>query len=180
MVPRRQIDQRFFDTPYYITPNELVGQDAFAVIREAMRHKGMVALGRLVLSKRERIIALEPYDRGLLGTTLRYPYELRDAADYFGELPDIAVAPDMLKLAEHILDSKAGDFNPATFRDRYEEALVTHLKAKQAGAVTDRKPDAALPRRTINLMDALRRSIQEDNKRSPAARNGQAMPRKRA
>ena len=182
LVPRRQIDQRFFDTPYYVTPNEPVGQDAFAVIREAMRHKGMVALGRLVLSKRERVIALEPYDRGLLGTTLRYPYEVRDAADYFAELPELAVAPDMLTLAEHILDSKAGDFNPATFRDRYEEALVAHLKAKQAGAVPEQKPNAAPPRRMINLMDALRRSIQEDNKRSTAARNGDpmAMPRKRA
>jgi Ku protein len=94
LVPRRQIDQRFFDTPYYVTPNEPVGQDAFAVIREALRHKGMVALGRLVLSKRERVIALEPYDRGLLGTTLRYPYEVRDAADYFAELRAIDVAPD--------------------------------------------------------------------------------------
>ena len=182
LVPRRQIDQRFFDTPYYVTPNEPVGQDAFAVIREAMRHKGMVALGRLVLSKRERVIALEPYDRGLLGTTLRYPYEVRDAADYFAELPELAVAPDMLTLAERILDSKAGDFNPATFRDRYEEALVAHLKAKQAGAVPEQKPNAAPPRRMINLMDALRRSIQEDNKRSAAGRNRDpmAMPRKRA
>ena len=180
LVPRRQIDQRFFDTPYYVTPNEQVGQDAFAVIREAMRRKGMVALGRLVLSKRERVIALEPYDRGLLGTTLRYPYEVRDAADYFAELPELAVAPDMLTLAERILDSKAGDFNPATFRDRYEEALVAHLKAKQAGAVPEQKPNAAPPRRMINLMDALRRSIQEDNMRSTAARNGDPMPRKRA
>ena len=87
---------------------------------------------------------------------------------------------DMLTLAEHILDSKAGDFNPATFRDRYEEALVAHLKAKQAGAVPEQKPNAAPPRRMINLMDALRRSIQEDNKRSTAARNGDPMPRKRA
>ena len=175
LVPRRQIDQRFFDTPYYVTPNEPVGQDAFAVIREAMRHKGMVALGRLVLSKRERVIALEPYDRGLLGTTLRYPYEVRDAADYFAKLPELAVAPDMLTLAEHILDSKAGDFNPATFRDRYEEALVAHLKAKQAGAVPEQKPNAAPPRRMINLMEALRRSIQEDNKRSTAGRNRDPM-----
>jgi DNA end-binding protein Ku len=180
LAPRRQIDQRFFDTPYYIMPTEPVGQDAFAVIREAMRHKGMVALGRLVLSKRERVVALEPYDRGLLGTTLRYPYEVRDAADYFAELPEVVVAPDMLRLAEHILESKAGDFNPATFRDRYEEALVAHLKAKQADAVPEQKPNAAPPRRTINLMDALRRSIQEDNKRSAAARNGDPMPRKRA
>src|SRR5437016_6527345 len=138
-VPRAQIDQRFFDTPYYVTPSEPVGQEAFAVIREAMRGKGMVALGRLVLSKRESVMALEPYDKGLLGTTLRYPYEVRNARDYFSDLPDLAIAPDMRKLAEHILDGKAGEFDPATFRDRYEEALLAHLKAKQVGAVQERK-----------------------------------------
>jgi DNA end-binding protein Ku len=132
-VPRSEIDQRFFDTPYYVMPSEPVGQEAFAVIREAMRGKAMVALGRLVLSKRERVIALEAYDKGLLGTTLRYPYEVRKAEDYFCDLPDVSIAPDMLTLAEHILDNKAADFDPATFRDRYEEALLAHLKAKQAG-----------------------------------------------
>src|SRR5207237_5819284 len=76
-VRRQQIDQRFFDTSYYVAPNEPIAQEAFAVIREAMRHKTMVALGRLVLSKRERVIALEPYGKGLLGATLRYPYEVR-------------------------------------------------------------------------------------------------------
>src|SRR5205814_9227590 len=86
-VPRQEIDQRFFDTPYYITPNQPVAQEAFAVIREAMRHKAMVALGRLVLAKRERVIALAPYDKGLLGTTLRYHYEVRYASAYFGDLP---------------------------------------------------------------------------------------------
>jgi DNA end-binding protein Ku len=79
-----------------------------------MRSKAMVALARLVLSKRERVIALEPYHKGLLGTTLRYPYEVRPAADYFGDLPYLTVAPDMLTLAEHILDSKAGGFEPAS------------------------------------------------------------------
>src|SRR5438552_8663501 len=113
--------------------NEPVGQEAFAVIREAMRGKGMVALGRLVLSKRERVIALEAYDKGLLGTTLRYFYEVRNAADYFSDLPELTLAPDMLTLAAHILDSKAGDFDPSSFHDRYEEALLAHLKAKQAG-----------------------------------------------
>src|SRR3989449_6098396 len=111
-VPRSAIDQRFFDSPYYVMPSEPVGQEAFAVIREAMRGKGMVALGRLVLAKRERVIALEPYDKGLLGTTLRYPYEVRKAEDYFCDLPDVTIAPDMLTLAEHILDSKAGEFDP--------------------------------------------------------------------
>jgi DNA end-binding protein Ku len=160
-------------------PSEPVGQEAFAVIREAMRRKRMVALGRLVLSKRERVIALEAYDRGLLGTTLRYPYEVRSAEDYFCDLPDLTIAPDMLTLAEHILDRKAGEFDPATFRDRYEEALLAHLKAKQAGAVPERKPTFAAPRRVINLMEALRRSAAEDKKASRRGASA-ASARKRA
>ena len=180
-VPRSQMDQRFFETPYYITPSEPVGQEAFAVIREAMRSRGMVALGRLVLSKRERVIALEPYDKGLLGTTLRYPYEVRKAEDYFCDLPDLALAPDMLTLAEHIVDSQTGEFDPLTFRDRYEEALLAHLKAKQAGAVPERKPTFAAPRRVINLMEALRRSVAEDKKLAAPRKAAPAAPaRKRA
>src|SRR3954462_2382497 len=130
-VPRQQIDQRFFDSPYYVAPNEPVGQEAFAVIREAMRCKTMVALGRLVLAKPERVIALEPYGKGLLGTTLRYPYEVRNASNYFSEVPELALAPDLLQLAKHIVDSKVGSFDPIAFRDRYEEALLAHLKAKE-------------------------------------------------
>jgi DNA end-binding protein Ku len=180
-VPRSQIDQRFFDTPYYITPSEQVGQEAFGVIREAMRGKGMVALGRLVLSKRERVIALESYDKGLLGTTLRYPYEVRKAEDYFCDLPELTLAPEMLALAEHIIDSKAGDFDPLTFRDRYEEALLVHLQAKQAGAVPARKPAFALPQQVINLMEALRRSVAEDKKLAGSRKAAPAAPaRKRA
>jgi DNA end-binding protein Ku len=159
-VPRSQIDQRFFDTPYYVRPSEPVGQEAFAVIREAMRGKGMVAFGRLVLSKRERVIALEAYDKGWLGTTLRY-------------------APDLLTLATHIVDSKASDFDPLTFRDRYEEALLAHLKAKQAGTVQERKPRFAAPHRVINLMEALRRSVAEDKKLA-ALRREVVPARKRA
>jgi DNA end-binding protein Ku len=173
-VPRQEIDQRFFDTPYYVTPNEPVALEAFAVIREAMRHKSMVALGRLVLSKRERVIGLEPYDRGLLGTTLRYPYEVRNASDYFSEVPELALAPDLVELAERILDSKTGSFNPITFRDRYEEALLTHLKAKAAGAVREERPTFAAPHRVINLMDALRRSIAQDKK--PPRKHNASVP----
>jgi DNA end-binding protein Ku len=180
-VPRAEIDQRFFDTLYYVTPNEPVGHEAFAVIREAMRGKGVVALGRLVLSKRERVIALEPYYKGLLGTTLRYPYEVRNAEDYFCDLPDLAIVPDMLRLAEHILDAKTGEFDPSTFRDRYEEALLAHLKAKQAGAIPERKPAFAAPRRVINLMEALRRSVAEDKKPAAPRKEAPTAPtRKRA
>jgi hypothetical protein len=118
-VPRSEIDQRFFDTPYYVTPNEPVGQEAFAVIREAMRGKAMVALGRLVRSKRERVIALEAYDKGLLGTTLRYAYEVRETGDYFCDLPEITIAPELLRLAEHILDSKAQSLTPQPTKRRW-------------------------------------------------------------
>jgi len=169
-VPRSEIDQRFFDTPYYVMPSEPVGQETFAVIREAMRGKGMVALGRLVLSKRERVIALEPYEKGLLGTTLRYPYEVRKAEDYFCDLPDLAIAADMRRLAELILDSKAAAFDPTSFRDRYEEALLAHLKAKQAGTVQERRQSFGPPHRVVNLMEALRRSVAEDTR--------EALPRK--
>jgi DNA end-binding protein Ku len=178
-VPRAQVDQRFLDTPYYVTPSEPVGQEAFAVIREAMRGKGMVALGRLVLSKRERVIALEAYGKGLLSTTLRYPYEVRTAEDYFCDLPDLTMAPDMLTLAEHIVDNKTGEFDPLTFRDRYEEALLAHLKAKQAGAVHERKQTFAAPQRVVNLMEALRRSVAADTQ-GAAPRKGAVPTRKRA
>jgi DNA end-binding protein Ku len=180
-VPRAQIDQRFFDTPYYIIPSEPVGQEAFAVIREAMRRKRMVALGRLLLSKRERVIALEAYDKGMLGTTLRYPYEVRSAEDYFCDLPELTIAPDMLTLAEHILDRKAGEFNPATFRDRYEEALLAHLKAKQAGTVPERKQMFAARQRVVHLMEALRRSVAAETKSAAPRKEAPAVPaRKRA
>jgi DNA end-binding protein Ku len=94
-VPRAEIDERFLDSPYYVAPNEPVGQEAFAVIREAMRGKDMVALGRVVLSKRERVIMLQPWDNGLLGMTLRYPYELREAKDYFYDIADVTVEPEL-------------------------------------------------------------------------------------
>lgn len=158
-VPNAQIDKRYFDSPYYIVPTDKVGQDAFAVIREAMRGKNMVALGRVVLARRERVIALEPYERGLLGTTLRYPYEVRNAADYFEDIGDIKIPGEMLKLAEHILDSKAADFDPGTFADRYEVALVELLKKKQSGIPRKPEADSPRPKNIINLMDALKRSI---------------------
>ena len=131
-VPREQIDRRYLDSPYYITPNDQAGQDAFAVIREAMRAKRLLALGRVVLAKRERVITLEPWDKGLMGTTLRYPYEIREAKEYFGDIPNAKVEPDMLKLAEHILQNKAGDFDPSQFVDRYEDAIIEMLE-EEAG-----------------------------------------------
>jgi DNA end-binding protein Ku len=173
-VPRAQIDERYFESPYYIVPNDQVGQEAFAVIREAMRDKGMVALGRVVLSKRERVVMLQPWDRGLMGTTLRYAYELRDSHDYFDQIPDLKVPKDMLELAEHIVASKTADFNPAIFVDRYEEAVVEMLKTKQAGLPAAQPREVPAPN-VINLMDALRRSIAEGGA-APPAKDAKAPP----
>jgi DNA end-binding protein Ku len=171
-VPRAQIDERYLDSPYYIMPNDQVGQEAFAVIRDAMRGKGMVALARVVLAKRERVIMLQPWDKGLMGTTLRYPYELRDAKEYFDELPNVKVAPDMLKLAEHILETKEADFDPSQFVDHYEEAVVDMLKKKQAGLATPKGKAVEPPRNVINLMDALKKSLAADKGARPQAKKG--------
>jgi DNA end-binding protein Ku len=171
-VPREQIDERYLDSPYYIMPNDQVGQDAFAVIREAMRGKGMAALGRVVLAKRERVIMLQPWDKGLMGTTLRYPYEIRDAKEYFEDIPNLNLEPDMLKLAEQILQSKATDFDPSQFVDHYEEAVVDMLKKKQAGMPVSRELAAPRPQNVLNLMDALRHSIAQDQAASAPPKKG--------
>jgi DNA end-binding protein Ku len=169
-VPNAQIDKRYFDAPYYIAPTDKVGQEAFAVIRDAMRGKGMVALGRVVIAKRERPIALEPYEKGLLATTLRYPYEVRDASAYFEDVAEVKVPADMLKLAEHILDSKAADFDPSAFVDQHEVALVELLKKKKAGIAPKAAPAPLPERRVINLMDALRKSIETEKPTQPGKR----------
>jgi DNA end-binding protein Ku len=172
-VPRAQIDERFLDSPYYIAPNDEVGQEAFAVIREAMRGKDMVALARVVISKRERVIMLQPWDKGVLATTLRYPYEIRQSDEYFEDIEDVKVAPDMLKLAEHILDSKAADFDPAEFVDHYEEAVADLLKRKQAGMPVPKEKPAAPSSNVISLMDALKRSIADEKAAAPAKKPAQ-------
>ena len=165
-VPRRQIDLRYLDSPYYITPGDPVDQEAFAVIREAMRSKDMVAIARVVLTNRERPIALEPLGRGFRAMTLRYGYEVRQAEEYFEDIQDIKVPGEMLKLAQHILETKKGDFDPSAFQDRYERAVVEMLRRKQAGLSTKSASPARSSSNVINLMDALRRSVETEQKRS--------------
>jgi DNA end-binding protein Ku len=126
-----------------------------------MKGKGVVGLGRVVVSKRERVIALEPHGKGLMGTTLLYPYEVRKADEYFEGIPDVEVPDEMLKLAEHILETKAGDFDPGEFKDNYEEAVVELIRKKQANIPVKTEKEEPSPPNVINLMDALRRSIQQ-------------------
>jgi DNA end-binding protein Ku len=158
-VPRDQIDERYLDSPYYIAPTDKIGQEAFAVIREAMRDKKMVGIGRVVIARRERVIMLESFGKGILGTTLRYPYEVREAESYFEDVPDIKLSDEIRELATHILETKRADFDPAKFEDRYETALVAMLKSRQAGMPMKAEAPAPHPANVVNLLDALRRSI---------------------
>ena len=169
-VPRAEIDDRYLDSPYYIAPTDQVGQEAFAVIRDAIRDKAMVGLGRVVLARRERVMMLEAFDKGLLATALRYAYEVRDQAAYFDDIPDLKLPAEMSQLAGHIIDTKAGHFDPKKFEDHYENALVELMRKKQAGRVLEPvKDEGPAPQRVINLMDALRASIGTETKKKPAA-----------
>jgi DNA end-binding protein Ku len=168
-VPRTEIDDRYLDSPYYIAPTDKVGQEAFAVIRDAIRDKKMVALGRIVLTRREHVVMLEAFDKGLLATTLRYAYEVRSQGDFFEDIPDIKLPAEMRQLAAHIIDTKTGKFDPKKFEDHYENALTELLQRKQAGRVVEPIRDAEpKERQVINLMDALRASL-KGNAKKPAA-----------
>ena len=174
-VPRAEIDETFLDTPYYLTPDGKLGEEAFSVIRDAMREKKVVGIGRVVLYRRERPILLEPRGKGLVATTLRYAYEVRKDEDYFEDIRDAEVSGEMLDLATHIIGRKLSSFDPNRFEDRYQDALLELIKAKQAHQPVKAPTAAPSPTNVVSLMDALRRSISadQDNAKSgkaPAAK----------
>ena len=183
-VPRDEIDRRFLNHPYYIVPDGKAGVDAFAVIRDAMKDQDRVALSRIVLTNREHVIAIEPFGKSLPGTTLRYPYELRDAEDYFDGIKSPRISKDMIELASHILDTKAAHFDPSKFKDEYETALKKLVKRKAAGKpITAAEPEEK-PSNVVSLMDALKQSVQGKTARrgtkSHARRAAPRRPAKRA
>ena len=176
-VDRSEIDPRYLIRPYYLRPDGKVGHDAFAVIRETIREMNKVAIGRVVLTNREHIIALEPLDRGLIGTLLRYPYEVRSEKEYFDDIQDVKVTKDMLDLAKHIVEQKSGSFEPDRFEDRYESALVDLINQKRNGLPMAK----AAPKSSgnvINLMDALKRSLASEKQSAPPAKAKGKKPRK--
>jgi DNA end-binding protein Ku len=175
-VPKDEIDKRYLNHPYYIVPDGKAGIDAFAVIRDAMKDQDRVALARIVLTNREHIIAIEPLGKGLLGITLRYPYEVRDEGDYFDDIKNPKISKDMVELASHILDSKAAHFDPSKFKDEYENALKTLVKRKAAGKPVRVAEPGEKPDNVINLMDALKQSL----KGRAAATRGRHSPARRA
>jgi DNA end-binding protein Ku len=169
-VPEDEIDKRYYERPYYIAPDAKSGEEAFAVIRDAMKDKGRVALARIVFANREHIMAIEPWGKGLLGTTLRYDYEVRDEKDAFKGIPSPRVPKEMVELASHILDKKAGHFDPAKFKDEYELALRKLVKRKAAGKTIERTEPAEDRSNVIDLMAALQQSLGRKAK-APAAKS---------
>jgi DNA end-binding protein Ku len=168
-VDKAEIDPRYLIRPYYLRPDGKVGHDAFAVIRETIREMNKVAIGRVVLTNREHIIALEAMDKGLVGTLLRYPYEVRSEAEYFDEIQDVKVTKDMLDLAKHIVNQKSGRFEPEKFEDHYETALIDLINRKRSGKpITPKERPAAS--NVVDLMEALRRSVGQEAAPAKAAK----------
>jgi DNA end-binding protein Ku len=179
-VPKSDIDNRYLIRPYYLVPDGKVGHDAFAVIRETIRSMNKVAIGRVVLTNREHIIALEPLDKGLMGTLLRYPYEVRSEKEYFDDIQDVKITKDMLDLAKHIVEQKSGTFEPEQFEDRYESALIDLINQKRNGLPTA-KPAPKSSGNVINLMDALKRSLASEKQSAPPPASAKGKkPRKAA
>jgi DNA end-binding protein Ku len=176
-VPKTAIDDRYRDTPYYLAPEDQVGQEAFAVIRDAMKKKKMVGISRVVMARRERIMMLEPFGKGLMGTTLLYPYEIRGEESVFEEIPDLKLPDQMVGLAEEIIDRMTGEFEPEKFEDRYENAMIELIRSKQAGLPTKVEKAPARAANVVNLMDALRRSVEGDQ---GGKRKAKPAPAKRA
>ena len=184
-VPRSEIDELYMRDPYYIVPDGDVGQQAFAVIREAIRKEGMVALGKVVFTSREHIIALEARGKGMMGITLRYPYEVRKEEDYFDTIEDEKIPKDMIDLAVHIVETKTGHFKPQQFKDEYEDALKDLLRKKQKGEKIERAERArAVERHQSDGRAAAERQSRRQGDEAAAApaacrRDRAHVPRKR-
>jgi DNA end-binding protein Ku len=176
-VPIDEIDRRYFDRPYYIVPDGKAGEEAFAVIRDAMKDKGRVALARIVLSNREHIVAIEPFGKIMLGTILRYDYEVRDEKELSRGVASPKIPKEMLSLASHILDTKAGHFDPSQFKDEFETELRKLVKRKAAGKPIEREERAERPSNVVDLMDALRQSVSGRGNRAAALRSSSSSSR---
>src|SRR6185437_15918644 len=167
-VPGDEIDRLYWDNPYYLAPDGKIAQEAFGVIRTAMEKSGQIALGRVVIGTRERILALEPRDKGILAYTIRTDAEVRKPDEIFGGISDKAADPAMIAIAEKIIEQQEGPFDPSQFVDRYEEALKQLIEDKKKGHKPAR---VAEPQDTnvVDLMAALRASLgAKDQKGAPA------------
>ena len=172
-VAADEIDRLYWNDPYFLTPNGEIATEAFTVIREAMRQTGRIALGRVVLSTRERLMALEPQGKGIVCWSLRTKGEVRNAAEYFRDIPDAKADKNMLAIAEKIIEQQEGAFDPSTFNDRYEDALKGLIEEKKKGQALTEAP-APQDTKVIDLMEALRASLQRGGAQPPRGKTGGA------
>ena len=173
-VDRADIPQIYFDTPYYVTPSDDVSEEAFAVIREAMARQKKAGIARIVLYRRERPVMIEPFDKGLLLTTLRYDKTVRKPDEIFSDLGKPKIDSELIDLATHIIDKKQAAFDPSGFEDRYESALLELIQAKQKGKKPPVVQAAERPANVVNLFDALKKSLAGDDE----AGSGKSAPAK--
>ncbi|CAN7512655.1 Ku protein [Phenylobacterium sp. LjRoot225] len=179
-VDEEDIDRLYWNDPYFLVPDGDMAVEAFTVIREAMTKAGQVALGRLVMHQRERLMALEPRGKGILAYSLRTKGEVKDAAEVFDRIPDIKPNPQMIEIAAKIIEQQEGPFDPSQFNDRYEDALRALIKEKEKGS-TVTAPAEPKEAEVIDLMEALRRSLgQGGGERRKPAREGAAPAKKPA
>lgn len=166
-VDEDEVDVIYQDAPYYLAPDGAMAEETFAVLREAMRQSGKLAIARLVLTNRERVITIGARENGMFVTVLRNPNEVRGTAEYFGNIPEVKPDQEMLDLAEKLIEQKVKEFNPKDYEDRYEVALMAMIREKLKG----HKPIiAAAPERgnVINLMDALKASLGQAKPAAPS------------
>jgi DNA end-binding protein Ku len=166
-VDEDEVDVLYQDAPYYLAPDGAMAEETFAVLREAMRQSGKLAIARLVLTNRERVVTIGAREEGMFVTVLRNPNEVRGTAEYFGSIPDVKPEPEMLELAEKLIEQKVKKFDPKDYEDRYEVALMAMIREKLKG----HKPIiAAAPERgnVINLMDALKASLGQAKPAAPS------------
>lgn len=182
-VPSEDIDRLYWDNPYYLIPDGKMAAEPYAVIREAMERSGQIALGRVVMSTRERLMALEPRENGIVATMLRSHDEVRKMKDFFDDIPNVRPDAEMISIATKIINQKEADFDPSEFNDRYEDALRELIERKQKGHKITRAEE---PKDTnvINLMDALKASLKGKSggtaKKTTKKAATKAAPKKRA
>ena len=178
-VDESEVDVIYQDSPYYLAPDGAMAEETFAVLRDAMQAAGKVAIARLVMSSRERVVTIGAREKGMFVTTLRDPREVRSTAAYFDEIPEVKTDPEMLQLAEKLIEQKVTHFDPKAYEDRYETALMEMIKEKLKG----HKPIiAAAPERgnVINLMDALKASLGQSKPAAPSKSKAEPAEKKAA